>query len=857
MPRSSSTLLILLAVTALGALFLVVDPLNLLGTEERASSASAVGGDLVGQGPRLEGAGGAKRALPKEVDGEPVGVLRLTLGDGMLTGLVTGEGRPLSLARVEPVLPPPFRAAVRTDEQGRYEIRGLPEGQFDLRGSKEGWRSRTEVSPRLARGQSAQAPTIDLLRRPDLVDGLEVKVTDLDGRPIAGAKVLATTLPWDLHLAMGPERAGIRGALSRTAVSDEKGEARLTGMQPQTYSVVVTGQGLCTLAWDEVVVARGRVEKLTARMAPGVSIQGRIVDASGSPVAGARVMGFHQPSFMSSVMVAAGADGAFSLDGLRPGKYWLMAFDDKQGRGQANPVTSPSQGTIVKLGGTGTVEGTVVDGEGKPVAGATLRPHSGEPFGYVYSRVISAQADGTFTAALTPGTWSLDAWNEAGTLSQGNKVTVAVGATSKVTIRLPATGVVKGVVTDAQGNHVEGAEVYVRMGGFPPGPNREQYARTDADGAFAVKGLPIERVKLHAKHPRYADTTWEGLPALEGAAQPVTIRLGSGARIVGHVRGPDGRGRAGEQVNLFQNWFEPRTTFTDADGAYAFEAVAAGTWQMSTGVFENGASGEVKQGLRVPAEGALTVDFDSSAGGQGTLTGTVKVSGAPAQGALIRVQDPDGTGAESTATTDANGQFRFDGVPTGTLRVFVQTLDGSTVTRFVEVDATTLTGTLLVALGTSSIRGRVLSGTGEPLAGAWVSLELVAADGDVWSRVKAQKTTATEGTWEAKGLEAGTYVLRVNNGEYAQHLGEPFVLTEGESKDLGDLRLQPGATLSGRVTDDLGTPVEDATVSLTDERGRQVFNFSLSTTGSDGKYAVHGLNPGAYTVRFEARGHSP
>jgi hypothetical protein len=59
------------------------------------------------------------------------------------------------------------------------------------------------------------------------------------------------------------------------------------------------------------------------------------------------------------------------------------------------------------------------------------------------------------------------------------------------------------------------------------------------------------------------------------------------------------------------------------------------------------------------------------------------------------------------------------------------------------------------------------------------------------------------------------------------------------------------------VTDDTGKPVEDATVSLKDSRGRQVFNFSLATTGSDGRYDVHGLAQGAYTVRFEAKGLAP
>jgi protocatechuate 3,4-dioxygenase beta subunit len=857
MSRSSLTVVVLLAVVVLGTLFIVADPLGLTGGGRSAEEEAAE--DLaIGTGPRLQGREKPQPGkLPKDVNGEPVGVLKLTLGSGTLTGQVTGAGEPILLARVEIVLPAPLPpAAVRTKEEGRFEIQGLPAGTFDLRATAEGWRGRTVTAPALAEKQTVSVPPIDLVRRPPMDDGIEVKVTDLEGRPLPGASVLATTIQWDLHLAIGPEMAGIRGVVSKTGQSDEDGVARLAPMPAQTYAVAVTKAGHVTVAWDRVVVARGRVEKLTARLAPGVSIQGRVVDKDGAGVKDATVLGFHQPSFMSSVAVRTAADGTFSLDGLRQGRYWVMAFEDNHGRGQANPVVSPSQGTTIKLGGVGWIEGKVTDAQDKPLSGVTLRPFSSEPFGYVYSRVIKAQADGTFRTAVTPGAWTVDAWSESGALSQGTKVKVEQDATATVAIRIAETGAVKGVVTDTQGNHIEGAEVFVRMGGFPPGPSREQYARTDADGAFDVRGLPFEQVKLHVRHAKYADATWEGTPKPAGQATPVTLRMASGARIVGRVLRADGSPVAGEQVNLFQNWFEPKTAFCDAQGQFTFDPVAAGTWQVSTGIFENGAPGQVKTGIVVGTEGTVQVDF-GVATGTGTLTGRVTVSGKPAAGATLRVVDGRGEANQKMATADANGAFKVEGLEVGDLRVYVQTVDGNNVVRTVDLDATTLTARLDVALGTSSVRGRIVKQDGEPITGAWVSLEILTEDSDVFSRIKAQKTSATDGTFEAKGLEPGTYLVRVSSGEYAQHLGEPFALADGESKDVGDIRLAAGATLSGRVTDDTGKPVEDATISLKDSRGRPVFSFSLATSGSDGRYDVHGLAAGTYTVRFEAKGLAP
>lgn len=858
MNRSLLLVLSLLAAAALAALLLLGDPLGLRGsTRDPQGEALEPGLDGSG-GPRLaSGSRAAPGALPREVDGEPVGTLRLVLGTGVLRGQVTGAGTPLPLARVVLHLPAPHPpAALRTREEGRFEVQGLPAGAFEVAASAEGWRGRTLTSPTLADGQQADMPPIDLQAREALRDGLEVKVTDLAGRPIAGASVLATTIRWDLHLLMGPARAGERDVLSGTATSDGEGVARLVPLQPQAYAVVVRAPGMATQAWDRVVVARGRVERITARLAPGVSIAGRVVGADGTPVAGASVMGFHQPSFMGCPAVTTGSDGSFLLEGLREGRYWLMCGSDEHGRGQANPVTSPSVGTTIRLGGVGWVEGRVLGGDGSPRAGVSLRPWGNEPFGYVYSQVHRVAADGSFRLPLTPGSWTVDAWDESGALAQGTKASVKVGETTRVEIRLPAGGVVRGTVTDAEGHHVEGAEVYVRMGGFPPGPNREQYARTGSEGGFQLKGLPLEPLKLHVRHPRHADTTWEGTPAAEGSATHVTIRMGGGARITGQVLRGEGVPAAGEQVNLFQNWFEPRSTFCDAQGTYVFEPVAAGTWQLSTGVFENGAPGQVKTGIVVGPEGTVRVDFVAR-GGTGTLTGRITLSGKPAAGSLVRVLDARGEAGQQAATADAQGAWRVEGLQPGALRVIVQVPSGATVQRTVELDEETLAATLDLVLGTSTVRGRVLRGDGQPVTGAWVTLEAADGDGDAMGRMRAQKTTATDGSFAADGLEAGRYLLRVNSGEHAQHLGEPFLLAEGATHDAGDIRLAPGVSLSGRVTDDTGKPVEDATVSLRDARGRTVFSFSMATTGSDGRYDVHGLEAGPYTVRFEARGLAP
>ena len=88
-------------------------------------------------------------------------------------------------------------------------------------------------------------------------------------------------------------------------------------------------------------------------------------------------------------------------------------------------------------------------------------------------------------------------------------------------------------------------------------------------------------------------------------------------------------------------------------------------------------------------------------------------------------------------------------------------------------------------------------------------------------------------------------------------LTEPFTLAEGEARDLGTIRLEAGGGVRGRVTDDRGVPVENAGISLKDASGRAVFLLSLSSTGSDGQYALQGVELGTYTIHFDARGYAP
>ena len=166
--------------------------------------------------------------------------------------------------------------------------------------------------------------------------------------------------------------------------------------------------------------------------------------------------------------------------------------------------------------------------------------------------------------------------------------------------------------------------------------------------------------------------------------------------------------------------------------------------------------------------------------------------------------------------------------------------------------------------GTSIIRGQVVAAdNGSPIRRAQVRVNAP----DV--RESRVATTDQQGRFEIKELPAGRYTMTASKGgfvslQYGQRRpsesGTPIELGEGQTLEKIAIALPRGSVLGGRITDEFGEPVANASVTALRygyaggaRRMMPAGQNSRDTTDDQGQFRLFGLPPGDYYVSATLR----
>jgi RNA polymerase sigma factor (sigma-70 family) len=209
---------------------------------------------------------------------------------------------------------------------------------------------------------------------------LEGRLLDGEGQPIARAEITASGVARDFGRLLPSAESGIRPQYylsNRTTRTTSDGTFRVAGLAAGDYEVFVDIDGdSAEIDHGPYAVHDGEVLVVPdLKVDLGLSIEG-VVRLGGRPglPAGARL--WISASGESGPMRDArvGADGSFRLERLKAGMHVLYSLDGTDGYAMVprGDVAAGAKDVVIDLVPIETVEGRVVDHEGKPVVGAAV-----------------------------------------------------------------------------------------------------------------------------------------------------------------------------------------------------------------------------------------------------------------------------------------------------------------------------------------------------------------------------------------------------------------------------------------------------------------------------------------------------
>lgn len=666
----------------------------------------------------------------------------------------TEQGEAIPFAELEVRGPDPFPVGARTDANGRAHVGRLGEGPWSVTVRAHGFEELTRR--RVVEGQ----PCVVTLGRQGV---LLVKVVTEGGALVAGARVLVASP------SLFP---------ARVAVTSKDGTVRIGGLDPGSYALRAVHGALVSPIELGATVGRGEEKNVELRLAPGVMIAARVVDAvEDDGIARARVT--LTESGLSPFPIEGLTDkhGRVVLGPIARGSATLSARADGFVAKGAVRVDSPPPAEIkVALLKGGSLIGKIVDTRGYAVDGATIRvvgtDLEGMPIDEDPQRASFREAH--FASAL-----------------EGPRPLVPAGE----------LGVMPGPVP----NIPRGPAAGLAFAGAPTSVAPVEPWVSGRDGSFTATPIPPGRVRALVRHPQYVEAMSEMVTLASERDASVQIVLSRGGSLEGRVVDTRGRPVVGAHVTaLATHGSLERLTRSGTDGSFAFAALpAALTILVSRD--EDAMHVAARLEATVPEGGTKTIEIALPEPRPALPVKVTADRGTAVDAAQITAVSLDaGEALRVTAFTNARGEAEIANAKGLTLRVEIHSPGRSTKV----VVTTAETASLNVELATSeSVTGEVWANRRETIGDADVTLHT-----EIGTRhVRTNKA----GVYTFGDVTAGPGKLRVRAKGRAPFTRDIVIEDRGgrRATEVPRIELAEEGVVEGVVLDTKGDPVPGARVA--------------------------------------------
>ncbi|RKR86566.1 carboxypeptidase family protein [Micromonospora pisi] len=691
--------------------------------------------------------------------------------------------------------------------------------------------------------------------------------TDRSGNPIVHASVSTSSLTYN-HW----QRSAYTDAQGRYQMDDVPAGPVTIYFSDGTISQYAPGKPNADEAQRYTVVP-GLATVVDERQVPTGTVQGRLTDQTGNPVAQASVYLDAEPYSYFASGATTDADGRYSITHVPAGEVTLQFVKfpfrvwahQEHGQAAAKRFTLRGNQTLTvdeSLLPTGTLTGLITDAEGNP-AQTSVVAHEVDGDGNYNT---STGADGRFSLTVPAGRWRVELnvhqW-VPGKIDEaaGRIFRVAAGQSVEVNDSLRPTGALRVELRTGS----SGVDQYAFA--LWHGGTKVAFANGTNVGSRTFEDL-LPGDYLFSYDEYFAPGTLR----IENAV-PVKVRAG-GTRTL-EVAHP-ARSTLSGRVTLPTGEPAPQLYVQAdviADGVYQRHTVQTGTdgeWQM-TDVFPESyritltnSSRELSQDggeVTVAAGGSASVNSTWHTGGSLIVTAVDATTGAPVSNYCVAVVAKFGDFCtQGSAVTVA-------GLAAGPTLVTLNMLGGSDYLGKKDVPVTIpadgrATLTIPVEIG-GRFNARVVNRATGTTAGESVCFYAV-LPGTGGTSERASACTNKQGVGTSGTLAPGTYQLFVKppdgsaygaqwftpeGGTGDQRQATKINIRAGKTTRLGTIQLDPAGSVTGVVRDPAGQPVEHVEVGVT---AFEIPRSELVPEGTDkeGRYTVRNLGPYAWPLLF-------